>query len=307
MNPIPAALIAPLQETLRSLGDSSSIQSAQPVSGGCINNALRLETANARYLLKWNQDSLPGMFSCEAAGLNLLAATKTVRVPAVLAVAEANGDQPAYILLEWLEGPPGADPARLGEQLAELHRCSQMPLPDKTGAIPPAAYGLDHDNYLGVVRQYNGWYSDWATFYAEKRLIPQMELAIKNGLLPPERRRRIERVIQRLPELLGKTDRVPSLIHGDLWGGNVIPSPDGLALIDPAVSFSDREAEIAYMDLFQGFSQRLYEAYFHAWPLDPGYSDRRDLLNLYHLINHLNHFGEMYGPQVDAVLRRYAG
>ncbi len=295
---LPAGLDEPVGAALRKLGDGSRIGTAQPVGGGCINNAMRLQTGQGRYLLKYNRDALPGLFEYEARGLEQIAATHTVRVPAVLAYQAASDRYPAWILLEWLEGPRSSDYARLGEQVAELHRQGISPQ-------TPPAYGLGYDNYLGSTLQVNGWEPDWARFFARCRLRPQMELALRGGRLPGERRRRLERVIERLPGLLGGVERRPALIHGDLWGGNIIPAPDGLALIDPAISYSDREAEIAYTELFGGFSARFYAAYQSTWPLDPDYPERRDLYNLYHLLNHLNTFGESYGHSVDEVLRRY--
>jgi protein-ribulosamine 3-kinase len=241
------------------------------------------------------------MFEAEARGLSLLAHTQTVRVPQVYGFAESSPEQPAFIIMEWLERGSGEmSQSRLGEQIAELHRQGTSPQ-------EPPAFGLDRDNYLGFVVQVNRWEANWPRFFGECRLRPQMELAQSGGRLPPERRRRLERVIDRLESLLSGVNRRPALTHGDLWGGNVIPGPDGLALIDPAVYYADRETEIAYTELFHGFPSAFYEGYQSAWPLEPGYSERRELYNLYHLVNHLNHFGESYGPQVDAVLRRYGG
>lgn len=297
---LPPALLEPVSAALRELGDTSVIRSAQSLGGGCINNAMRLDSARSTYLLKWNSDPLPGMFTAEAEGLNLLAETGTVRIPVVYAVRETNHAHPAFILLEWLQGNGAANQEKLGQQLAELHRQSTSP-------HNPPAYGLDGNNYLGSSIQHNAWETDWPTFFAEFRLHPQMEMAQRSGRLPSPRRKKLERVIANLPRQLGSHPTRPSLIHGDLWGGNVIPGPDGLALIDPAVSYSDREAEIAYTELFGGFSGRFYAAYQSVWPLDPGYTERRDLYNLYHLLNHLNLFGESYGYQVDEVLNYYAG
>jgi fructosamine-3-kinase len=291
---LPESLREPVTQAISRLGDRSAIQSARSLGGGCINNAMRLETKNAVYLLKWNQDPLPGMFTCEARGLELLAATQTVRVPAVFASEEAVDGHPAFILTEFLEGSGTNNQAKLGEELAELHHQAESP-----------AYGLDHDNYLGSTRQINTPAQDWTTFFAESRLRPQMQLAVQNGHLTGDRRKRLETLINRLQELLGGYHPRPSMIHGDLWGGNVIPGPDGPALIDPAVSYSDREAEIAYTELFGGFSARFYTAYQSIWPLDPGYPQRRGIYNLYHLVNHLNLFGESYGYQVDLVLKKY--
>jgi len=153
----------------------------------------------------------------------------------------------------------------------------------------------------------NGYIPEWAQFFTERRLSPQIELAIHNGSWPKERARLAERFLARIPGLLAGVSHTPSLIHGDLWIGNVQISSSGLALIDPAISFSHREAEIAYTSLFGGFSSRFFSAYQAAWPLEPGFAERRDLYNVYHLLNHLNMFGESYGFQVDAIFRRYAG
>ena len=301
MNTFPNSLIQPVGAILAGLGDPSPIRSAALLEGGCINHAMRLETGQGRYLLKWNPDPLPRLFEVEAHGLGLLAQTHTVRVPEVYGYANPSPDCPAFILMEWLEGkedPRGLE--KLGQQVAELHRQGLSPR-------QPPAYGLDQDNYVGSVAQINGWDTDWPRFFAERRLRPQMELAQRNGHLSPERRARLEKVIARVESLLAGASARPCLIHGDLWGGNIIPSQDGLALIDPSIYYSERETEIAYTEMFGRVPEPFYQGYQSVWPLDPGYAERRSLYNLYHLVNHLNHFGEQYGPHVDAVLRHFVG
>jgi protein-ribulosamine 3-kinase len=298
MNSLPQTLQLTLRDTLARLGDATPVESCREVSGGCINHASRLQTGRGIYFLKWNPDPLPGLFTTEAAGLGLLAATHTVAVPAVLAYGEQSGKTPAFLLLEWLEGQGAGSQARLGEQLAALHHASVQ------SQLSPQ-YGLGHDNYLGSTPQNNCMDDRWPIFFAHQRLAPQMVLCDQLGRLTPERKRRLERLIDRIPSLLDGVEYFPSLIHGDLWEGNVIDSTRGLAVIDPAVSYSDREAEIAYTELFGGFSALFYSAYQSVWRLQPGYSDRRDLYNLYHLLNHLNLFGESYAYQVDLVLRRF--
>lgn len=301
---LPDWLIPPVQALLREVGDTSAIVGARAVSGGCISHVTRLQTGTRVYLLKWQEHAPPGFFAAEVDGLARLAESGAVRVPSVLGW-RAVEDEPhgALLLLEWLEGSPPRSMARLGEQLAALHHCRPSAhIPNSNGP----AYGLAQDNYLGSTPQRNGWAADWVDFFAQQRLGALLGLVNQAGRLPAPRRHRLEQLINRLPAMLDGVARQPSLIHGDLWSGNVIPCGDGLALIDPAVSYSDREVEIAYTELFGGFDAQFYAAYQSAWPLESGYPERRGLYQLYHLLNHLYLFGEEYGPAVDAVLRRYA-
>ncbi len=284
------AAVGPL-EAVTSIGGSFGARLLRVVAGG------------AAYALKWAPGGQPAaMVRAEAHGLRALAATGAVRVPTVVVAPpdgpppDDGGPQPAALLTEWLDGGGSrADQAALGEALAALHRHSAP------------AFGLERDNFIGGSPQPNGWIASWPAFFRERRLLPQIALAAAAGLLPAARRRALDRLVGRLDDLLDAPGP-PALIHGDLWAGNVVAAPGGVpALIDPAISFSHREAELAFTELFGGFSSRFYAAYNAAWPLDPGYADRRDLLNLYHLLNHLNLFGEGYGPQVDQTLRRYVG
>lgn len=273
----------------------AAVRRLEPLGGSFAGRLYRVRSGAGDFALKWADRPAPGALAAEARGLALLASAGAVRVPRVRAVED--GAARAFLLIEWLDGG-GARPdmAALGEALAALHRHSA------------AAYGLDHDNFIGGTPQQNQPHPDWPAFFRDRRLAPQIALAAANGLLPAHRRRALERVLARLDDLLAGVPRRPSLIHGDLWGGNLLAADPGgaPALIDPAVSYADREAEIAFTELFGGFGPRFYAAYQAAWPLAPGYADRRDLYNLYHLLNHLNLFGEGYGAQVDAAARRYA-
>ena len=277
------------------------ITAVESLGGSFGARLLRVTAGGASYALKWARDDRPAaMVAAEAHGLRTLAAAGAVRVPAVaaalLAESSALSLQPSALLTEWLDGggaPP--PPAPLGGQPA-------APPPPNPPRLGPARGHL-----IGGSPQPNGRLVSWPAFFRERRLLPQLDLAAANGLLPAARRRALERLAGRLDDLLASAEP-PALIHGDLWGGNVVGAPGGApALIDPAVSYSHREAELAFTELFGGFTPRFYAAYNAAWPLDPGYADRRDLLNLYHLLNHLNLFGEGYGLQVDQVLRRYVG
>ena len=216
-------------------------------------------------------------------------------VTPAMAQDEAAGDCPAFILMEWLgRGSNTANVAQaLGRGLAAMHR------------VTGPAFGLEHDNFIGANPQPNRPAKDWLTFFRDQRLGFQMELAGRKGHLSPPRARRLERLLANLGDWL-PTHPPASLLHGDLWGGNWLVTASGEpALVDPAVYYGHREAELAFTELFGGFSGPFYAAYNQAWPLDSGYKERKDLYNLYHLLNHLNIFGEGYGGSVDSVLRRY--
>jgi fructosamine-3-kinase len=275
-----------------------NIENIVPVGGGDISRAARVQLADdQRVLVKWHPNSPPGLFSAERQGLELLRATKAMRVPQVLAHSEAEDGCPAYIVLEWLGRGSRSDRIAelLGQGLAELHRSTA------------SNFGLDHDNFIGANAQPNKIGDNWVIFFRERRLGYQMELAGQNSRLPGPRAQRLEKLLGRLEAWLPAQPPV-SLLHGDLWGGNWLATQDNEpALIDPAVYYGHREAELAFTELFGGFSSLFYQAYNESWPLDTGYSERRDLYNLYHLLNHLNLFGETYGASVDSVLRNYVG
>jgi fructosamine-3-kinase len=302
---LPAALAALLAEQL-----NAGLGAVQPVSGGDISQAARVEAGSRVYLVKWHwrpPQAMPGwleMFAAEAAGLTLLASAQAVRVPAVYGHGAAQpGAAPAYIIMEWIDQrsryaallDQRSAGEVLGRQLAELHR-STAP-----------AYGLDHGNTCGATPQDNRWLPTWIEFYGQRRLGFQMELAGRQGLMPAERRRRLERMISQLDRWIDEAACRPSLLHGDLWGGNWLVDAAGQpVLIDPAVYYGDREAELAMCRLFGGFPADFFAAYDAAWPPAPGRDQRIPLYQLYHLLNHLNLFGEGYGGQVDSILRHFA-
>jgi len=181
----------------------------------------------------------------------------------------------------------------LGEGLAQQHRFTRE------------TYGLPENNYCGLTPQTNTPAADWVAFFGENRLGAQMTLAAKNNRLPARRAKMLEHLSARLGDFL-PAHPPASLLHGDLWGGNWLVTAAGEpALIDPAVYFGHREADLAFTELFGGFPHEFYDAYRASWALDAGYNERKDIYNLYHLLNHLNLFGESYGSRVDAVLQKY--
>lgn len=274
----------------------SAIAESKAVGGGDISQAARLRLADGReLLLKWRSGPPDGLFTAEQRGLALLRQANALRVPEVFACADQAGAAPGFIAMEWL-GRGSSTPeaaSMLGAGLAAQHR------------VTASSYGLDHDNFIGANPQPNQAAADWVSFFREQRLGYQVELAGRNGYLPRNRASRLETLLARLGDWL-PANPPASLLHGDLWGGNWLVTAAGEpALIDPAVYYGHREADLAFTGLFGGFPASFYAAYHQAWPLDSGYEERKDLYNLYHLLNHLNLFGEGYGGSVDAILRRY--
>jgi fructosamine-3-kinase len=278
---------------------------AEPIRGGDASQAARVVVDGRPYLVKWRPPTpgtLPGWpapFVAEANGLDLLAEAIELGGPRVPTVF-AHGAEPAFIVLEWIEqavsGNESRAGARLGEQLAALHR------------LTDDRYGLDHDNYCGLAPQANGRLTSWREFYARRRLEFQLRLARRGGRLTAQREDRLTRLIERLDQWIDDASCQPSLLHGDLWGGNWLIAADlAPVLIDPAAYYGHREAELALCHLFGGFPASFFAAYDAAWPPAAGRDDRIPLYQLYHLLNHLNLFGEAYGARVDAVLRRYVG
>jgi fructosamine-3-kinase len=291
---IPSALEAKLAGVL-----GAPIQRVEAVYGGDINQSASFECGGTPYFVKWNASAPPAMFPTEAHGLRLLASAHAIRVPAVIAQGDADGACPAFLVLEWIETGGRRSNAdtmeHFGAALAALHRHTA------------AQHGLDRDNFIGRLPQPNGQMASWAEFYCERRIGFQMELARQRGRLPGRREALLTRLMERLPDLLADTAIPPSLMHGDLWGGNYLVDDRGKAvLIDPAVCYGHREMDLAMSELFGGFSPRFYEAYFDAYPA-PGYPERRALYQLYYVLAHLNLFGESYGGRVDSIAAHYAG
>lgn len=261
------------------------------VGGGCINSAYSLGSGDRRYFVKLNNgDRLP-MFEAEAAGLAEMASTNTIRVPRPLCTGVAGGR--SYLVIEHIAfgGPRQSGAQEAGHRLAAMHRTTRRD------------FGWDRDNTIGSTPQPNPPEASWIDFWARHRLGFQLALAARNGY-----RGQIEeqggRLLEALPTLIDH-DPVASLLHGDLWGGNMGFDQAGDPVIfDPAVYYGDREADIAMTELFGGFGADFYAAYNEAWPLDPGYRTRKHLYNLYHILNHLNLFGSGYLGQAQGMLQR---
>lgn len=279
------------------LGCSVSELSLEPMGGGCINEARRLVVDGERFFVKWNDHPNPRQFEAEAKGLRALAAADSGLVIPEPVVWSDDLEAGGYLVLEYLEtGARGPDfDEELGHGLAALHRSST-----------DEGFGFALDGYCGATPQPNGWMEEWPPFYAERRLGHLTRLARERGL-DTRTVDALERLVARLDEWI-HDDEAPALIHGDLWSGNLMSTAEGRpALIDPAAYYGHREAELGMMALFGGFRPRVWEAYQEARPLRPGWRQRLDLYQLYHVLNHFVLFGGGYAGQTASLARQYVG
>ncbi len=322
----------------------------EATGGGCINQAYRIRGQDGRqFFVKLNEARhLPTRstwlrtgFVAEAAGLNEIAATQTIRVPKP--ITQGSSDAHGFLVLEYLELVPRGDAKRLGEQLAALHRYSlekanqntnnptaiispppcrgraregvetllsrrstpilTFPLQGGRNNRAPSQFGFSQDNFIGTTPQPNAWANDWITFWREQRLGFQLQLAEQNGY-GGKLQTLGEKLLGALPLFFTGYTPQPSLLHGDLWGGNHAFLADGTPVVfDPAPYYGDRECDIAMTELFGGYPTDFYAAYRAAYPLDVGYATRRDLYNLYHILNHANLFGGGYAKQAEQMMQ----
>lgn len=270
-------------------GESFHIADNRSVGGGCINAVYRISGEGQSYFVKVNAVHMRHMFDAEYAGLLELHDAQAIRVPQPVVVGESK-DQ-AWLVLENMDLGHGGDSRMAGEQLALLHRHQAQ------------LYGWSIDNTIGSTQQINRQDEEWVRFWSEHRLGFQLQLAARNGFTG-----RLQQQGGKLLEsfhLLMDHDPVPSLLHGDLWGGNIGYQNDATPVIyDPAVYYGDREADIAMTELFGGFGADFYAAYNAVWPLDSGYVVRKSLYNLYHILNHANMFGGGYAGQAEGMIDR---
>lgn len=271
------------------IGRNFNPSQRQSIGGGCINSAWRLADDYSSFFVKLNTADRLEMFAAEMEGLQALSQSRSVRVPEPLCHGRAASS--AYLVTEYLAIEGGYTAAELGRQLAGMHRTTAR------------RYGWHRDNTIGSTPQYNGWSDDWCAFWRAQRLGYQLSLAAENGYTGALQSLG-EQLLSRLDGFFASYTPEPSLLHGDLWGGNVGGLQGAPVLFDPAVYYGDREADLAMTELFGGFSQAFYRAYNEAWPLDEGYRQRRDFYNLYHILNHANLFGGMYAGQAEHLMQR---
>jgi len=256
------------------------------ITGGCVNNSVKIITNKGVFFAKYNLKAKPNMFKSEFDGLKLISKFNVIDIPNVI------GFDDDFLLLEYIEvrEPKSIFWKNLGRKVAALHLNKNN------------EFGLYFDNYIGLLPQINKKSKDWVDFFINARLIPQLNISgftssIKNDF---------EKLFIKLPNILPNIQ--PSLIHGDLWNGNfLIKDNETPVLIDPAIYFGNREMDISMTKLFGGFHSDFYAAYNESYPLDNGWEDRIDICNLYSLLVHVNMFGKGYINQVRNILSYYVG
>jgi len=273
----------------------SKIKSLSSLSGGCISDAFKVTTDNgSNFFLKYNSSDSNDMFIKEANGLKELAKANAIRISEVLSFDED------FILLEYI--PTGNKKKNFfeefGSSFAKMHKHTSE------------SFGFNEDNYIGSNPQKNipdeNEKSSWVNFYFNKRILYQLQLAEGLGNSTPELRKGISKLENKIQEIIGDKQEKPSLLHGDLWGSNYMVDENGNAvLIDPAVYYGHREADLGMTKLFGGFSSEFYRAYVETFPLEDGYDYRENIYKLYHVLNHLNLFGGGYYSQALSIIKFY--
>lgn len=274
----------------RQTGEGFEVVGWRPVAGGCINQAVVLEGRTHRYFVKLNRRPALAMFEAEAAGLEALLSGSSLRVPRP--ICSGDDGESAFLALEYIDMRRSTDTslATLGRGLAVLHQASAD------------CFGWCRDNAIGATPQVNTWTPGWVDFLRRHRLGYQLQRAAGNGL-PHSVLESGRRLLDGLDAFFADYAPPPSLLHGDLWGGNACADEQGRPVVyDPAVYFGDREADLAMTELFGGFGRAFYDAYSECWALHPGYGVRKRLYNLYHVLNHFNLFGGGYGAQARAMI-----
>ncbi|MEE9327183.1 MAG: fructosamine kinase family protein [Cocleimonas sp.] len=274
------------QHISKALNNSIQFQSSHSVSGGCINQCLEITDSNQnKWFIKTNTHSSLEMFIAEAEGLKEILNSKSIRTPKVICHGTSN--EISYLVLEYIKLQSQRKLAKTGKQLADMHKYHAK------------TYGWKRDNTIGSTPQLNNRNNNWVSFWKNERLLFQLELAKNNGYSNKAYENCLK-LIENLALFFAHYNPKPSLLHGDLWGGNCASDEKGNpVLYDPAVYYGDRETDIAMTELFGGFSAEFYASYNEHYPLDSGYKIRKKLYNLYHILNHFNIFGGGYASQAE--------
>lgn len=262
----------------------------EKVSGGDISDCYMISDDEQRYFVKVNTRDFLAKFEIEGENLRSLRETSTVQVPELVMIGTSKNH--AFIVLNYLPTKPldnATNSYEFGVQLAKLHQWGEQ-----------KEYGFDADNYIGSTLQPNPWDKKWGRFFAEQRIGWQLQLLREKGI----ELFNISELVDVVQSRLANHSPRPSLLHGDLWHGNVANSVFGPICYDPACYWGDRECDIAMTELFEGFQPEFYQGYESILPLSLDYVERKNIYNLYHVLNHYNQFGGHYLVEAESLIKK---
>ncbi|EWH12289.1 fructosamine/Ketosamine-3-kinase [Catenovulum agarivorans DS-2] len=274
----------------KALNTEVKITGKQSVSGGDISQAFKINTSAGDFFVKVNKHSFYENFACEMLALNKIAKTQCIHTPKV---QQVNTSQLySYLILDYLEFKPAKMEQwyLAGVQLAKMHQHDIQ-----------AQFGFDSNNFIGSTLQNNRWHNNWSTFFAEQRIGFQLELLLEKGISIGD----IDEIVATVHTLLKPRKPPASLLHGDLWQGN-IAFANVPVIFDPASYYGDPEVDIAMSELFGCFPQEFYQGYQSVQKLDSGYAHRKHIYNFYHILNHANLFSGSYIEQSKDYLMQIA-
>lgn len=272
--------------------DNFIVRKCRAIVGGCVNSTYLIEDGARGFFVKVNNESGLTMFEAEADGLREIMTARVIRVPRPVCVGVAADS--AFLVLEFIDfsSVTKGRAEDFGRQLADMHR------------ICAPQHGWWRDNTIGSTCQVNTLSSNWPEFWRDQRLGHQLALAASQGY-GGTLQRNGERLLAKVEGFFTDYVPLPSLLHGDMWGGNYAYAPTGEPVIfDPATYYGDRETDLAMTELFGGFPAAFHAAYREAFPPDAGYPMRKGLYNLYHILNHLNMFGTGYLGQAEEMIEK---
>ncbi|MFD2201470.1 fructosamine kinase family protein [Shivajiella indica] len=275
-----------------SFGKTPDFKQVRLISAGNVNQGVLLEVKESKFFLKVNFEPDAVIFEKEADGLNILRKNCPLKIPEVYHFGRF--EERNFLLMEWIQEEKINKSywEKLGEGLAQLHMASFQ------------FFGYPTDNFIASLSQINSFNESWLDFFIESRLEPLIGKAYFEGLVNLEFLKKFRKIYAQLGNIFPREK--PSLIHGDLWSGNIMIGQNGNpALIDPAVYFGHREMDLAFSKLFGGFDRAFYQSYQDNFPLDPGFEEREAIYNLYPLLVHVLLFGKSYLSGIERTVGNF--
>ena len=278
------------QEISESLEQEFIILHKEEISGGDISRSYLITDNRRKFFVKVNRKSFLSNFEAESSSLSTLAHQDIIRVPGVICCGITLNN--SFLVLEYLSLHTGTDEQwyDAGINLARLHQTTSQGM-----------FGWDSENFIGETVQVNEWRKNWSVFFAEQRIGWQLQLLAEKDIYLGD----IQRIQDCCHDLLEHHKPNPSLLHGDLWHGNIAFADDEAVIYDPACYYGDREADIAMTELFGRLPEPFYQGYQQQYPLSPRYEERKELYNFYHILNHCNLFGGIYIPRAKKFIENY--